>query len=182
MINKPEGDIRKANFWELNPNFAIILDEFYDKDKTKYKSKSSTIMWAFYLVYHPKSDFYNLPDKKTLVKDKFLKDSNFKWEDYKEIENVFRNVALTTAERSLVLWNELMEQRMDYLKAQKYYFDYFDDNGKLIKGTAEQLDKAFGATPKMYADYDKIKKSLQEEEYKTSKGNKIKSLTDAKEI
>lgn len=182
MVNKPEGDIRKANFWELNPNFAIILDTIYNEDKTKGKVKSSEIMWAYYLVYHPKSDFYNLPDKKNLVANKFLKNSKFKWEDYKEAETAFRNIALTTAERSLVLWDELMEQRMDYLKSQKYYFDYYDKDGKLVKGTAEQLDKAFGATPKMYADYEKIQKSLKEEDYKTSRGNKIKSLTDAKEI
>jgi hypothetical protein len=182
MINKPEGDIRKINFWDVNPNYKILFDEFFESDKTKDKAKSSTIMWAFYLVLHPNSDFYNLPDKRRLVKDKFVKDKAFKWETYSKQESLFKESSLTQAERSLYEWNEYMRKRDEYLKKQDYFFDYFDKTGKLVKGTAEQLDKAYGVTPKMYADYDKIQKSLKEEDYKTGKGNKIKSLTDAKEI
>ena len=182
MINKPEGDIREVNFWELNPNFKILFDDLYSKDKSKDKVESSKIMWSLYLVLHPSSDFYNLPDKRTLVVEKFLKVNKFKWEDYKKEEDLFKDIGLTQAQRSLFDWNELMKGRMDYLKSQKYYFDYVDDKGKFIKGTAEQLDRAFSATPKMYADYDKIVKSMQEEEYQLGKGNKILSLTDAGEI
>lgn len=182
MINKPEGDIRKSNFWELNPNYTILFEDFYNDDKSKDKSKSSVIMWGLYLVLHPDSDFYNLPDKRGLVKTKFIKDKKFDWDDIDEIEHLFKQTALSQAERSLYEWNEYMRKRDDYLKKQEYYFDYYDDSGKLIKGTAEQLDKAYSVTPKMYADYEKIQKGLKEEEYKTGKGNKIKSLTDAKEI
>ena len=182
MINKPEGDIRKSNFWEMNPNYIILFEDFYDSDKTKTKSKSSTIMWALYLILHPKSDFYNLPDKRKLVKEKFIKDKTFKWEKIDKEEHMFKELSLTQAERSLYEWNEYMRKRDEYLKKQEYYFEHYDKEGKLVRGTAEQLDKAYGVTPKMYADYEKIQKSLQEEEYKTGKGNKIKSLTDAKEI
>lgn len=182
MINKPEGDIRDINFWVLNPNFIMIFDDLYNKDKSKNKIESSRIMWSLYLVMHPSSDFYNLPDKRNLVVDKFLKLPKFKWDDYKKEEELFKDVGLTQAQRSLYDWNELMKQRMDYLKSQTYFFDYIDKQGKLVKGTAEQLDRAFSATPKMYADYDKIVKSMQEEEYQTGRGNKIMSLTDAGEI
>jgi len=182
MINKPEGDIKKTNFWEYNPNYKLIFEEFYNMDKSKDKNKSSTILWAFYLILHPRSDFYNLPDKRKLVKDKFIKDRSFKWENHSEIESMFRESILTQAERSLYEWNEYMRKRDDYLKKQEYFFDHYSKDGKPIKGTAEQLDKAYSTTPKMYADYEKIQKSLKEEEYKTGKGNKIKSLTDAKEI
>ena len=182
MINKPEGDIRDVNFWELNPNYKILFDKLYDTDKSKAKIESSRIMWALYLILHPSSEFYNLPDKRNLTKDKFLKNPKFKWEDYKSDEDLFKDVGLTQAQRSLFDWNELMKQRMDYLKSQTYFFDYIDKQGKLVKGTAEQLDRAFSATPKMYADYDKIVTSMKEEEYQMGKGKKILSLTDAGEI
>jgi hypothetical protein len=182
MINKPEGDIKQYNFWEYNPNYKLIFDDFYSGDKSKGKSKTSFIMWAYYLILYSKSDFYNLPDKRKLIKDKFLKNPSFKWDDYKEVESLFKESILTQAERSLCEWNEYMRKRDDYLKKQEYYFDYYDKKSKLVRGTAEQLDRAYSTTPKMYSDYEKIQKSLKEDEYKTSRGNKIKSLTDAKEI
>lgn len=182
MVNKIDGDLRKVNFWELNPTYTIIFDELYNKDKSKDKKTSSKIMWAFYYLLTPKSEFYNLPDKRELLSNKFIQEKGFKWEDYEKDEYLFKQTALTQAQRSLVDWDEFMRKRDNYLKAQEYYFDYFDKDGKLVKGTAEQLDKAYSVTPKMYSDYDKIIKNLKEEEYKTGKGNKIKSLTDAKEI
>jgi len=182
MINKPEGDLRKVNFWEYNQDYTVIFEQMYEADKSKDKTKSSRIMWAFYYLLNPKSDFYNLPNKRDLLKDRFIKDKTFKWEAYEAEEELFKHTMLTQAQRSLVSWDDFMKKRDAYLKGQEYYFDYIDKDGKLVKGTAEQLDKAYGVTPKMYADYDKIMKELKEEEYKTGKGNKIKSLTDAKEI
>jgi hypothetical protein len=51
-----------------------------------------------------------------------------------------------------------------------------------IRGTADQLDKAFSATPKMYSDFVKIKKEIEDEEIKRGRGNKPKSVSDTNEI
>ena len=51
-----------------------------------------------------------------------------------------------------------------------------------IKGTADQLDSAFSITPKMYSDFYKIKKEIEEEEIKRGRGNKPISLTDSHEL
>lgn len=183
MIIKPEGDIRKVNFWEINPTFQILCDNLYNTDKSKNKDLSSKIMWAFYLAMHPDSDFYNLSNKRELIVDKFLKLKGFSWDKYTEEESVFKEHGLSQAQRSLYDWNEYMKDRTNVLKSTPYILqDYIDKDGNLVKATAEQLDKAWGVTPKMYSEYDKIQKSLKEEEYKTGRGNKIKSLTDAKEI
>lgn len=194
MINVPNGDLKEFNFWKYNPNYILIFEDYYNNDKSKNKEHSSRIMWGLYLVLHPKSDFYNLPDKRELIKNKFIKINKFDWDTISKEESIFKDSILTQAERSLYEWNEFMNKRDRYLKGMEYYFDTYelDSNGNnkfsktgkpiLLKGTADQLDKAYSLTPKMYADYDKIIKSLKEEEYQTGKGNKIKSLSDSNDI
>jgi hypothetical protein len=87
-----------------------------------------------------------------------------------------------------------MLKRDKYLKNQDYYFDQYavDKNGNnilsktgqevTVKGTAEQLDRAFGVTPKMYSDFFKIKKDIEEEDIKRGKGNKPKSISETNEV
>jgi hypothetical protein len=69
-----------------------------------------------------------------------------------------------------------MSKRDKYLKNQEYYFDEYlrDENNDnvvsrtgqfiTVKGTADQLDKAFSATPKMFNDFLKIKIQIDEED------------------
>ena len=194
MINAPQMIKGDENFWELNPEFKIIFDIFYSSDKSKGKEESSKIMWAMYFKLHPDSNFYNLPDKDDIIKNKFLKRPDFKWETYEDVELMFINAVLTQAERSLYEWNEFMKKRDKYLKNTEYYFDtYMTDNngdnvlsktGKFItlKGTAQQLDLALSVTPKLFLDYGKIMKELKEERIKKGKGNKPLSASDSDRI
>jgi len=194
MINVPQMLKGDENFWKMNPEFTIIFDNLYNKDKSKDKADSSKVMWAMYYRLHPESNFYNLPDKDMIIVTKFLKNPKFKWEDYDEVEVLFKNTILTQAERSLYEWNQFMMKRDKYLKNTEYYFDEYktDENGDnvysktgnpiLLKGTASQLDVALAATPKMFMDYGKIMKELKEERIKKGKGNKPLSASDAGRI
>ena len=185
----------RENFWECFPQFLAIEEfrEFRAKDKSSKKEFSSNIMWAIGFCIRRESVMYNLPNKWELAtKDVVKKEIN--WEDYDVIINLFKNVSLTQAERSLIAWEELMLKRDKYLKNTEYYFDEYktDENGDnvysktgnpiLLKGTAEQLDKALTTTPKIFLDYGKIRKELQEEKLKRGKANKPLSASDANRI
>lgn len=182
------------NFWILNPEYKSLFDDLYKKDKSPLKNKSSKIMWAFYFKLNPESVYYNLPNKEELINSKIIKDEDFSWKKYENEEILFKNTILTQAERSLYEWNELMKKRDKYLKNTDYYFDEYktDDDGNnvysktglpiIVRGTAEQLDKAFSVTPKMYSDYNKILKELTEEKDKRGRGNKPISSSDANRI
>lgn len=168
----------KRNFWDSYPEFKILMpfSEFYKKDKSKNKSKSSKILWGIALAECHNSNWYNLTNKYDRIKDDFIQEPTLNWEDYQPMIEVFKDTQISQAEKSLTAWNELMHKRDSYLKNQEYYFDQFKIDPKtgdneysrtgqpiLQKGTAEQLDKAYSTTPKMYADYEKIKKMLAEE-------------------
>lgn len=193
MIDKyNKGNI----FWDMCPEFRILegFDSLYTKDKSKNHEESSNIMWAIAFCLRKESPMYNLPNKWELAAKDIALNPKLKWDKYDDLIMLFKQSQMSQAERSLLVWEELMTKRDKYLKQQNYYFDCYmtNDNGDnvlsktgqfiTIKGTADQLDKAFSATPRMYYDYQKIKKEIEDDEIKRGKGNKIKSLTDANEI
>jgi len=194
MIKVPDVFKGVENFWEWNSEYIVMFEDFYKKDKTKNHNKSSKIMWGIYFLVHPRSDLYHLPNKEELIIENYIKDKNFDWATVEEEISLFSAAILTQAERSLVNWDNYMRKRDKYLKGMDYYFDQYkvDENGDnvysrtgalvVVKGTAEQLDKAYAVTPKMYAEYEKIKKALSEEEIKRGKGNKPLSPSETGEI
>lgn len=189
----------KNNFWEFNPQFMEVplFKKLYKADRSNGKKQSSDLMWAITLIYHPKSDLYYLPNKEEKVSESILdlkpKSLDAFWADKKDLVDEFIAMATTQAERSLADWCEYMKKRDIYLKNTRYYFDEYktdsDGNNVLsktgseitIKGTAEQLDKAWLASKAMWADYDKIIKAVSEEE-SVEGTKKIKSSTAMGEI
>lgn len=172
------------SFWEYNPQYRVLFRHIYEEDKSKNKEKSSRLMWALFLCYHPKSDFYNLPNKEEVIAKKFLEDDKFKWNSPKILalkETILESV-LTQAEKSLDRWNNTLKKRDDFIHSQEFTLDSFNDEGRLVKGTADQLDKMLANTNKLYQEYFSILKELQEEELARSRGNKVKSLSDSGEI
>lgn len=170
------------NFWSINPQLKLLFSNIHDNDKSKDKKNSSLIMWGIYHYVHPQSEFYNLSDKDDVIKKKWLKDANFSWVKYKEEVDLFKDMILTQAERSLVAWNETMKKRDEFMHTQEFTLDEYGDKGKIIKGTADQLDAMLGRTAKLYADYFKIKKELSDEEIARGRGNKPLSESDSNEI
>lgn len=199
MRNVVESFNQKSNFWDENPQLAIInpFKTLMKNDKSKSKIDSSTLMWAIALINHPKSDLYYVENKEDVITKDMLgvKESNLEqfWIDKKPLVDAFTNACLSQAERSLVDWYDYMRKRDIYLKNTEYYFDQYkvDNNGDNIftktgqlvteKGTAEQLDKAWGASKSMWADYDKITKLVREEE-SVVKNKREKSSTAKGEI
>lgn len=166
------------NFWELNSDL-VILDEFsklYYKDKSKDKQDSSKILWAIFYAYNPESKFFNYPNKQDVISQSFLKDPKFKWEDYKDLIEAYKNIVLTDAERALINWNEIMTMRDQSIKDLYKKAIEDSDTDELVK-----IDKMLANTPKMFEDYKKIKKDYEEEKV-TKKGKTIASLSDSGEL
>jgi len=180
------------NFWDVCPELKVL--EGFNKFTSSNK-RSSDIMWAIAFCLRRESPMYNLPDKWELAATDIIKDKKFDWEKHEGIVSLFKATQLTQAERSLIAWEELMFKRDKYLKQQDYYFDCYltDKNGDnvlsktgqfiTVKGTADQLDKAFGTTPKMYNDFFKIKEEMEKEDHmRKGKGNKNLSDSETGEI
>ena len=171
-----------ANFWEYNPQYKVIMESLYSSDKSKNKERSSTIMWAIFFMVHPRSEFYNLPDKQTILARDFIKEPNFKWEKYKEVIDRVEEISLSQAEKSLVSWDKTLKKRDEFIHSQEFTLDNYNEEGRLVKGTADQLDKMLANTNKLYQEYFKILKELKNEEDSRGKGNRPKSLSDSGEI
>jgi hypothetical protein len=168
------------NFWKEFPQlvFAAPIQELYSSDKTKDKSYSSKMMWAIFLVFNPKSDYYNFPNKEEIVSRDFLKDNKFKWSTVSKITEFYKTGVLTTAEQSLATWNEMMQMRDKTLK--DLYKAAAKNKEEGIRDLVE-IDKMMSNTAKMFADYKKIKDDFDTEKTK-GKGSKVVSLADDDDI
>lgn len=174
MRNITEAFKPDTIFWKVNPQFLATspFKELYNSDKSRNKKNSSNIMWAISLCYHPESDIYYMSDKENRVFD-MIKDKSFKLDDYFNHIEVFKDMCLSQAQKSLISWEEFMVKRDKFIKTQEYNMD-----------TGLDLDKMASATAKLYQDYFKIKKEVDEEKLsnKTGRGGKQLSLSDAGEI
>ncbi len=176
-----------SDFWKTFPQFETI-EEF---SKIKSLKNSSKIMWAIAMFCEPDSSkniWANIPseERKEKLKSDFLKSKVFTWDSpsIDKAVSIYKQLILTQAKRSLIAWRENMEDRDNFLKKQKYSLDSYDEDGNLIKGNAEQLDKMHSRTAKFYDELSQIEERLEEEEakQKTGKGNKILSMSDSDSI
>lgn len=168
-----DGANPSTNFWEIHPIFKTIdiFKKLYKGDTSRLKNRSSKIMWGIAMVVHPRAPLYRLDDKYDLVARDIIKDAKFKWDDCKDYMDLFADLCLTQAEKSLVAWDKRLKNRDNFLDTQKYTLE-----------TMKDLDDSNGKTYKLYQDYFKIRKELEEDEIKRGKANKPKSLSDAGEI
>ena len=170
-------DFLGLNFWKEYPELTIApeMDELYKKDKSKDKTKSSTLMWAIHICENPSSKFFNHSDKYTVIADKVLKDKNTDWDKHEKLVESYKNFALTDAQRSLNIWNETIIMRNRSLK--EMYKEAIDlkDTDELVK-----LDKMLANNSKMFEEYKKIKMDFEEEKVKGNKRNQ--SLSDRDEM
>jgi len=166
------------NFWKLFPELKEmdVFKDIYKDDKATTKKKSSTIMWGIVLVVHPESMFYNMPDKKEEIKKEFIKDDKFSWTKYEDALDKFKDICMTQAERSMVVWEDTMKMRDRSLKAM--YKDILDQ--KDVKLIAE-MDKLLANNSKFFKEFEQTKMEIVKEDSKRKTGKK-ESLSDMGEI
>ena len=146
----------KQNFWKVNPSFLVaeVFKALYTKDKSKNKEQSSTIMWGIALYYHPESTFKNVAakDREMLIIKGHIKDPKFKFSNYKEEVKLFESMVTTAAQRALMQWDTMMDERREFLSTQKYALANCDALDKMHKGTKD-----------LYKSLEEIKKQIEKE-------------------
>ena len=187
MRNIVENYTPDANFWEMNPQFTVInpFRSIWKSDKSRGKKSTSDIMWVIALCYHPRSDLYSITNKEEFIVSSYLgikdqsKIEQF-WTENKHLVDAFVDAALTQAEKSLIAWENGMKDRDKFLSEQKYSFGYIKD-GVEYKDNTASLDNMRSKTARMYDEYFKIKRELDEEAALT-KNVKIQSPTATGDI
>lgn len=174
--------IHETNYWDMNKELVFIpeFEKLYNNDKSKGKAESSIIMWAIYYAYNPESKYFNLPTKLEILRDNFIKQKGFTWEDHEGIVEIYKTMVLTDSERALVEWGEIMTMRSVAMK--KLYKDLLDQPAAEVDTKSlREVDTMLANTPKMFEDYKKVRKDYEEEKT-AKKGKKNQSLSDSGEI
>lgn len=182
MRNLSENYAPKVNFWETYPAFKDVnpFRDLHAKDKSPGKRISSMKMWFLSLIYCPESDFYNLPGKEEKSKESIEKNFRMKLDisELEELREDFYAMTLSQADKSLLEWENRMKERDEFLRKQEWSFDTYSDEGKLIKGTADQLDKMHSQTAKHFIEYEKIYKMVQELRLKEENAKKKSNVQE----
>jgi hypothetical protein len=166
----------KNNFWTFFPAFKDV-DPFrtlHYKDKSPGKRISSMKMWAMALAYDPQSQFYRMPNKFDGIKKAMEKNHRLKlnWDEVSELSKVYYEMFLDQVEKSMMAWEKRMKERDEFLDGIKWTLDYYNEEGRPIKGTADQLDKLHAQTPKHFKEYQTIYKELEALKIKEENKNK----------
>jgi len=159
----------EKNYWTIFPEMKqhAAFSHYYKEDKSKKKTSSSNIMWAFHLVCHPKSLMYYDPHKLDNVKG--LLPASMKTLESQETElELYKQLMLTEAQKALADWEDMIKKRSKYLKEQNYTLD----NGK-------DLDTLHKNTYAIFKDYQKVCEELKVEE---DSNNGALSLSESGEI
>jgi len=152
----------EKNFWEEHDKLRLhdLFDGLYKSDKSKNKNKSSTIMWAIHYYCHPESQLYNIPNKDELLKENFIKDDKFEWEDYQDHIAIYKQTVLSPAEQALMTWDETIRQRDKMIK-QLYKRTLEEEEPDVA--ILEKIDKMMANTPRFFDQYSKVKQAFDEE-------------------
>jgi len=149
------------NFWECNPNICAIkeFNEVYEKEtkgKTN-KGRQGLLMWAIALLVdkHPDNPYRNLceEDRKLLIKDDYLKDSEFDWGKVDGLVKAYKTFCLSPVDRALLQIEKKLEERTKMI----------DDTPYSI-GNAEDLDKLMLKTKQLKDLYKEMKAELEMEQ------------------
>jgi len=178
------------NYWLLNPGMLSIavFRDLHKADKSKGKGKSSKLMWAIALFCDPHEDnpWKNTSrvDKEILIAEEHLENVKFDWSDegIQALIDTYDGKCLTIAERELIELEDKVKDRARFVKSTKYSLDSVED-GRIIKGTAEQLDKMLLNTSKIYDSFDTIREKIAKEAAKGQlRGGATESASESGDI
>ena len=173
MISIAKVWVPQENYWVIHPMAQEFgaFKKFYNKDKSKKKEKSSIVMWAVATLIDPHEDniLRNQPEleKKKLIATDLLQDSQFNWDhpEILELREFYFDNCLSIAEKELLRYEEKLIDRGNFIAGTSYTMDdYDDDKGRVVKGTADQLDKMMLNSGKIFEQIESIKERLTKEE------------------
>jgi hypothetical protein len=159
------------SFWDKHPQFLATnpFKDMWERDESIDKKESSMLMWFIVLCYDMDSKYINLVEKERheIIGEDFCNDAEYysKFEGLIEpCKEAYCKLQDTPAKRSLRNWKDKLEDRDAFLSTTKFTMDSYNDRGKVVKGTADQLDAMLGRTTKLWDDYERIMESMSKEE------------------
>jgi len=175
------------NYWEVNNHFKIFFNDVYDEDKSKDKRISSLKMWCIAYYTDPGKDnvYANMlnDEKKQLIVDSFLKsqgvDTSKTEKSKKEIQKIidwdldapyierYLTVVSTKPKKLLRKWEDKIEE-----------LTVFANSFPISENTYEMVIDIFTKIPKMWQEYARIKKTVDEETTEQGFGGQEKSFLE----
>lgn len=161
---------KNQNFWQVNPGFEV--SEFFFKFKKK--KQSSEIMWALTYCLNPDSPIFASSNKWEDVKKTILKDDKFNWESKENLELAYnyKELILSTEEKSYLYWCEHMKKRQDFCATIDYSSHL--TSVKQIELAEDMMSK----NVKLFEDLKRIKIILENKRDSVKK-ERPKSLSDS---
>ena len=174
MISVLESYTEKANFWKCHPTFkgAKVFKEFYDSDKTKNKTYSSTIMWSLAFMFdktseNPWREMQHI-DRIELINEDIIGNIEFDWKPYQEIWNYTEKCFFNEDERTLYSYIEKVEERRRLIETTPYTLE-----------NAAALDKMIKETDFVRKEINELKRIIEQKSVDgKTKGNIIESATE----
>lgn len=166
-----------TNIWELYPQMKILFKDVHSQDSSQNKSRSSQIMYAIALVYHPASYLKNMliEDRKLEVEKNYLKRKyQFNWDTYTWEINRMIELTHTKPKKFLARWEADLEARMNFISSIEY-------SAETPIKLMELKESMMKDTSKMWDQYMNCLKQVEEEEA-TTRGDEVESLSDSNQI
>lgn len=195
-----EGTDIDASFWDQNPQLKYIkpFSGHYSLDESTNKTFSSRRMWAAFLYCDPtdRNKFYRLPEEtKREEIASYVGDPDFTFEEIADVIEQYPFLCMTNAQRAFKGWEDKLMERDIFLRDQTYSLDgyEYDKKGdivitqsgkpKIIKGSADQLDKLMANTASLWKHYATVKDDMMDEENKSKlRGGRKESKSEQKLI
>lgn len=151
------------DFWEVNPQLKVPFKKLYSNKDID----SSSVMWSIALYIDPDSKFKNAADsmRKGLIEEDFFPDMD--WEKYKDFIELYKKLVLSKKKQFLVEWEQKLEERSNFIASKPYDEENY-----------EMLDKMMKDTEKMWSQYLKCLKDVEEEEQAHTHGNIPESIDE----
>lgn len=146
FVNVDKAYRPDSNFWELNPQLAIMppFDKLYKEDDGG--DLSSKKMWCIFFMSDPDEDdnkFYRVPirERKEMLREVWCPEIDWEDEVIQECLTRYPYVCLTTLQRDLKEQKEMLIRINKYLDDLPLTIDTSDGKTK-IPGTITQITKA----------------------------------------
>ena len=137
------------DYWKVFPEHKIIFADEYEE------KVPSNIMWTVRLFVHPSSEFvnYSSSEKEKVLSSNYLRDSKYDWTPLQPLIRKYEKHCLTRAEKNLVTWNRLLEQKDEFLAHNKYDFE-----------SVELMEKILNTYDKQTNSYERVLEAFKKSE------------------
>jgi hypothetical protein len=191
MVSIVKTWLINENYWTLHPMVQEFgaFKKLYLRDKSKDKKESSKLMWGIAMFVDPHEDnklrTQPFTRRKEIINEDWF-DPKFNWEHPEIIQLIeeYTDYCLTISEKELIRYEKKLSQRGDFIDKTDYSLDQYSEiNGRVEKGTADQLDKMMLNSGKIFDEVEKIKEKIQKEDLNGHlKGGAVESAADKGEI